>query len=266
MIYTVFKVEWDTKFFGFPVGRINLSADFSSEKLAQTLDQVKNEYRLVYVFLKDKGPEEIASLSAPCKCYDRKLVFEKAVPKEAPELDHKLRLYTESACTKRLEMLAVISGQQSRFSRDPQIKPFYEQLFLTWINNSVLGGMADAIWTWRGDDGKPSGLATVRVVKHNDPTTGKVVKEARIGMLAVEEKYRRQGVATSLLKACEYWSVSLDLDKISLVVPADCPAYVQLCEKAEYQPGTEVSVYHYWTPDWVYHPKWGWKYGQPTTK
>ncbi len=261
MSYIIFPVEWDTKFFGFPVGRLNLSADFSQDKLNETLRQGKKDYRLIYIFLKEKGPNEFANLEAPCHCYDRKVVFEKETPHTAPELDPRLRLYTETACTKKLEALAVTSGSYSRFRKDPQILPFYEQLFLTWINNSVLGGMADAIWVWLGDDGKPSGLATARCVKQTDPQTGKATRDGRIGMLAVEEKYRRQGVATSLLKACEYWSISLGLETTSLVAPADCDWICNMCKKAGYTAGNEVSVYHYWSPHWNYNPKQGWKFG-----
>ena len=264
MSYIIFPVDWDSKFFGFPVGRINLALDFSKDILAETVEAGKNDYRLIYVFLKNQGADQIDGLEAPCVCYDRKLVFEKPVPKVAPELDQRLRLYTKLACTKRLEALAVTSGYHSRFRKDPLILPFYEQLFLTWINNSVLGGTADAIWIWEGDDGKPSGLATVRVVINTDLQTGNVLnKEARLGMLAVEEKYRRRGVATSLLKACEYWSVSLGLDKTSLVASGDFDWATNMCLKAGYEAGSEVSVYHYWSPNWEYNSKRGWSYCAP---
>ena len=260
MIYTIFPVDWDSKFFGFPVGRINLNPGFSMESLNETLRQGKSDYRLFYIFLKEKGADELEGFESPCVCYDRRLVYEKNVNPFSGELDPRLRLYTEAACTKRMETLAVISGQQSRFRRDPRIFPFYEQLFLTWISNSILGGTADAIWVWQGDDGKPSGLVTVRVVKHTDPQTGQTIKDGRIGMLSVEEKYCRRGVGTSLIEACEYWGASAGLDQVSLVAPVECPVYNHLCEKAEYTPGSELSVYHYWSPSWEYSPRQGWKY------
>ena len=260
MIYTIFPVDWDSKFFGFPVGRINLNPGFSKETLDETLRQGKNSFRLIYIFLKEKGPNEFEGFEAPCVCYDRKLVYEKKLQVSVPALDPRLRLYTEAACTKRMESLAVISGQQSRFRQDPQIFPFYEQLFLTWISNSILGGTADAIWVWQGDDGNPSGLATVRVVKQTISQTGQTIKDGRIGMLAVEEKYRGHGVGSSLVQACEYWGISVGLDQTSLVVPVECPAYNRICDKAGYQPGSEVSVYHYWSPSWEYNPRQGWGY------
>jgi len=260
MIYTTFPVDWDSKFFDFPVGRINLPLGFSMETLDETLRQGKNASRLFYIFLKEKGPSEFKGFEAPCLCYDRKMVYEKKINAPAPELDPRLRLYTETACTKRMESLAVISGQQSRFRRDPQISPFYEQLFLTWISNAILGGTADAIWVWQGDDGKPSGLATVRVVKQTNPQTGQTVKDGRVGMLSVEEKYRGRGVGSSLIKACEYWGISAGLDQTSLLAPAECPMYNRICEKGNYTSSAEISVYHYWSPSWEYNPRQGWKY------
>ena len=260
MIYTTFPVDWDSRFFGFPVGRINLSPGFSKDALGETLQQGKRDFRLIYVFLKEKGPNEFEGFEVPCVCYDRKLVYEKKISAPAPELDQRLRRYTETACTKRMETLAVISGQQSRFCRDPQIRPFYERLFLTWISNAILGGTSDVNWVWQGDDGKPSGLATVRIVRYTDPQTGQTVKDGRIGMMGVEEKYRGRGVGSSLIQACEYWGLSTGLDQISLSVPAECPAFNRMCEKAGYSPGAEVSVYHSWSPSWEYDPRHGWKY------
>jgi len=260
MNYSIFPVDWDSTFFGFPVGRINLNPDFSLESLKETLQQGKHVFRLIYIFLKEKGPNEFEGLEVPCVCYDRKLVYEKKIKPPAPELDPRLRRYTETACTKRVETLAVISGQQSRFRRDPQILPFYERLFLTWISNAILGGTSDANWVWQGDDGKPSGLATVRIVKYPNPQTGQTVKDGRIGMLAVEEKYRGRGVGSSLIHACEHWGLSNSLDLISLAVPAECPVFNRMCVKNGYSPGAEVSVYHYWSPSWEYNPHQGWKY------
>ncbi|MGL6193395.1 MAG: GNAT family N-acetyltransferase [Thermoguttaceae bacterium] len=268
MAYIIFPVEWDTKFFGFPVGRLNLPSDFSAEELDETLNLSRTDYRLVYVFLKGKGPDTLETYDSDCVCYDRRLVYKKPVQSFLPELDPHLKLYTDTTCSRQLEALAIASGYYTRFRRDPQLSSFYERLFVTWMNNSVSGGMADSIWTWQGDNGKPLGLTTIRVVKNIvqnpseqfEPNVSEVIREGRLGMLAVDANHRRQGIAGNLLKACEFWCASLGLDEISIVAAADCPWICKMCERMGYHPGAEVSVYHHWSTNWEYNPKFGWKF------
>lgn len=258
MSYPIFPVQWDSRFFGFPVGRINLYPDYTLDALKKTFRQGQRDYRLLYVFLKGKGPDCIEGTDVPCPCYEQKIVFHKNVLQNVEEVNPHIRLYSETTA-KRIEPLAVLAGRFSRFQNDPRMFPFYEQLLLTWISNSVQGDMADAVWTWQNEKGKPVGLVTIRCVKSTDTKTNEMVREGRIGMLAVEEAYRNQGIAESLLKACEYWAVSMDLPQTSIVTPSEDAAICGLCQKEGYTADAEVSVYHYWSPNWEYSPKTGWK-------
>ena len=257
MTYPLIPVEWESRFFGFPIGNIELPADYSSKSLDESLRRGQKIYRLIYVTLNKIGPAELPTSGAPCLCYDRNLTFKKSVPDNVPSLDTHVKAYTSSFCSKWLERLAVQSGVLTRFKQDPELATQYERLFLTWINYSVTGELADSIWTWREAD-KHVGLVTIRCVKHQNPDTGALEREGRIGMLAVDRDYRKQGIGTHLFDACDFWCSSLDIPVISIVTQEENEQTTALCEKLGYHLTDEESVYHYWSPGWVYDTRRGW--------
>ena len=256
--YTIQPVPWDSRFFGFPVGNIQLPDHFSQARLKDALAQVAGQFRLVYVNVAEEGPDELEELAVPTKCYDRKVVFERDVPAQVADVDPHIQAHTDMTCPRRLEMLAVQSGTFSRFLKDPKLSPYYERLFLTWVNQSVSGQTADAIWVWVADDDTKAGLITTRLFKGVDPETGKPTKEGRIGLLSVDQAYRGRGAAFALMGACDYWAHSLDVPKLSLSTQKENDVVMRLCQKCGYTQVTELTTYHYWTPGWKYSPHQGW--------
>ncbi len=257
MIYQIHPVDWESSFFGFPIGSLDIPAGFSSMELQETLRAAQQRFRLIYVNLQEFGPESLDSLDAPCFRYDQRITFKKTIPQVVSPVDEHVKPYTSTICSKQIEALAIKSGAMSRFKRDPELSLQYERLFLTWINNSVSGGLADSIWTWR-ENGKMVGLVTVRCARRVRPDNGQTEREARIGMLAVDDAFRRKGIAGGLLNACDFWCNSLDIPTAALVTQSDNVATIALCEKLGYEQAERDSVYHYWSPGWVYDTRQGW--------
>jgi RimJ/RimL family protein N-acetyltransferase len=212
---------------------------------------------LIYIFRQEFGPEALESLDAPCVLYDRRISFKKTLSEGVPMVDEHIKPYTLTVCSKQLEALAIKSGTLTRFKRDPELSVQYERLFLTWINNAVSGGMADIILNWR-EERQMAGLVTLRCARRTNPITAQPEREARIGMLAVHEEFRRKGIATALLHACEFWCHSLEIPTAAIITQSDNAATITLCQKAGFeQTGTDF-VYHYWSPGWVYDTRKGW--------
>ena len=257
MTYPITPVQWDSQFFGFPVGKIDLSSDYSKEELETTLRDAHAKYRLLFVSILNEAPDSLALLDNQCPCYVRKLSFKKDVPKNVEQFDSCIRTYTSTFCTPALERLAIQSGTMTQFRQDPELAPHFERLFLTWINFAVTKELADSIWTWH-EEGQHLGLVTVRCAKRVDPETGKMEREGRIGMLAVDAKYRRRGIGTSLIKACDLWCSSLNIPVNAIVTQRDNEPAIALCKKLGFQQDHEVFVYHYWSPGWVYSAHKGW--------
>ena len=261
MTYSTVLAHWDSRFLGFPIGNIELPGDYTIAELEATLQENQPKYRLLFVSVPGEGPDSLALLGNQCPCYARQLYFKKDVPKNVELFDTRIRAYTSTFCSSALERLAVQSGTMTHFQKDPELVPHFEQLFLTWINFAVTKELADSIWTWV-ENGKHLGLVTTRCAKQVDPKTGQMIKEGRIGMLSVDAEHRRQGIGSQLTNACDFWCSSLDIPVNAIATQKENEPANALCRKLGFQQDRETSVYHYWSPDWLYDVRRGWIHSQ----
>ena len=257
MLYPIDHVQWDSQFFGFSVGNVELPADYDKDVLDETLKNARKKFRLLYISIDGETPDVLNLMGKQCPCYVRRLFLKKDVPRNVDSLAPQIRAYTSTFCTPTLERLAIQSGTMSHFRQDPELAPHYEQLFLTWINFAVSKELADSIWTWC-QNGKHIGLATIRSAKQVDHSAGQLEKEGRIGMLAVETAFRRQGIGMQLIRACDFWCSSLDIPVSAIITQKDNAAAIALCKKIGFQQDRETSLYHYWSPGWIYDARRGW--------
>ncbi len=256
MTYPVSLVEWESRFFGFPVGSVEIPADYSPSLLEESMRIARQRFRVIYMMLQDEGPETLLLDDVPARCYDRRLTMKKAVPDNVPSLDSRVRSYTSTFCTPMLERLAILSGTMTRFSRDPELSTQFERLFLTWINYAVSGGMTDSIWTWY-EESQHVGLVTIRCAQRIHPKTGELEKEGRLGMLAVDPKFRRRGIGTQLFEASDFWCSALGIPTASIVTQKDTEATIACTQLGFHQTSSE-TIYHYWSPGWLYDFRRGW--------
>jgi len=261
MTYPIDHVRWDSHFFGFPIGKIELPQDYDKVRLDTTLGEAHARYRLLFVSILGEGPGSLALLGSQCPCYVRKLSFRKDIPKNVELFDSHIQTYASTFCSSALERLAVQSGTMTQFRQDPELSPHFERLFLTWINFAVSKELADSIWTWH-EHGQHLGLVTIRCAKRVEPETGYIEREARIGMLAVDSQHRRRGIGTHLLKACDFWCSSLDIPVSAISTQKDNEPTIALCQKLGFRQDRETSVYHYWSPGWIYDTRRGWTHNK----
>jgi len=257
MTYPIDPVRWDSQFFGFPIGKIELPGDYTKEQLEATLEDARAKYRLLFVSVLGEGPDSLSLLGNVCPCRVRKLSFRKDIPKNVELFDPHIQAYVSTFCSSALERLAVQSGTMTQFRQDPELSPHFERLFLTWINFAVSKELADSIWTWH-ENGQHQGLVTIRCAKRMDQTTGSVEREARIGMLSVDAPHRRKGIGTHLIQACDFWCSSLDIPVSALSTQKDNEPTIALCKKLGFRQDCETAVYHYWSPGWIYDTHRGW--------
>jgi len=262
MTYPIDPVRWESQFFGFPIGKIELPENYSKEQLETTLQDAHSKYRLVFLSVLGAGSDSLSLLGSQCPCYVRKLSFRKEVPKNVELFDSHIQAYTSTFCSSVLERLAVQSGTMTQFRQDPELSPHFERLFLTWINFAVTKALADSIWTWY-EDGQHHGLVTIRCAKRVEPETGRIAREGRIGMLSVDTPYRRRGIGRQLLQACEFWCSSLDIPVSAFVTQKDNEPAITLCKQFGFLQDCETSVYHYWSPGWMYDTRRGWTNDKP---
>jgi ribosomal protein S18 acetylase RimI-like enzyme len=74
----------------------------------------------------------------------------------------------------------------------------------------------------------------------------------------VDSEHRRRGIGTQLFDACDFWYSSLDIPVSSIVTQKDNEPMIALCTKIGFELKRKESVYHYWSPYWIYDARRGW--------
>lgn len=189
--HPITMLQWDSEFFGFPVGRFDLD-DVLSEQPA-CLDGLR--FKLLYVYSKCWPSTSVAWNSF----LEERLVNERVEFGFALSPDdtavHPLGIEALSNNpTERdicaVKALAIASGFSSRFHVDPRFpNELFERLYLAWAENSISGQIADVVAVCRDSNAEINGMLTLSV----DNGT------ANIGLVAVAKAHRGQSIASRLL-------------------------------------------------------------------
>lgn len=227
-------LDWDTKFFGFGVARLE-SHDIDESQLIHELHQLKNDgIRLVYCICHDEALGHTASKFG--RLVDRKATFHKKFDGE-PAYPHNVLIeeYTSEEPTEDLYNLAIQSGLCSRFNVDSGLpNDKFVELYKTWIRNSTKKKIA----------------FKVLVAKNSEHLIGMVTlgeKDGRadIGLIAVDSKYRGQGIGNALMYQAENEFLK-QFSEGQVVTQKDNIAACRLYEKCGYAIEKIEHIYHIW--------------------
>lgn len=234
-------LDWDTRFFGFPVARLHNQAadanlirdavewcardrirclywlaDSSSEGVVNTAFDF--HFKLVDVRL------ELTSALSPCgKCDDIQL--RPAKPDDIPAL----------------RGIAAASHYDSRFCRDSNFPAGAgELLFRAWIERDVLG-TDSKVWIYTNSFGAPLAYASCRL----DPSTMQV---GTISLIAVSREVRGRGIGQALLNRCHEWLFDAGAKKVNVVTQGSNIPAQRLYAKAGYIPEHAGYWFHRWFP------------------
>lgn len=144
--------------------------------------------------------------------------------------------YQASIADEQLKKLALYVGLNSRFGLDPKItfdqcKKVYE----TWLDNSVKKNIAKEVLVIRRDN-KIVGFVTL----------GEKNNRGDIGLIAVDENYRGQQLATKLVYAAQLWCKQQGYKTAQVVTQKTNAAACKLYEKNGYSLEKVENFYHFW--------------------
>lgn len=231
-------LPWDSSFFGFAVGRVDVSRGdvASAESLAAAIHDLG--CGLTYVFLPggnaDLAGQELhrsALVALGGKLMDRKMTLSKRIGSMSAGQGAAVAVATEP--TAELEELAYASGWCSRFALDDRLRPFFRPLYRRWLENDLSGGR---VFVKSDADGRSIGMVTVSIV-------GGV---GRIGLVAVDAHHCGRGVATELMICAERWLDSLGIAECRVVTQAANVGGVALYAKCGYGVAHMDEVWHVW--------------------
>jgi len=238
-------LDWDSKFFGFSVARVDWSGDVS--QIAEAIAHAKEmDVTLLYVF----GPAEtdflgnivnkIASIFGSQRVELAKELI------DGPNLDDNpegiIALAATNCNVKEVSELGVIAGSHSRFMCDPMIpRTVGERLFRLWAESSLRGVLADANFGYLSDN-RIMGFVSVR-----QQETG-----GRITLIAVRPEARRRGIASRLVRAAEIYVTKTGGNKITVATQGHNEPAFRLYRSAGYREVARTRVWHVWLkpPSW----------------
>jgi dTDP-4-amino-4,6-dideoxy-D-galactose acyltransferase len=237
------SLEWDSRHFGFPVGRV--AAGATDDELHAALEQARHgQYRLIYwATSPDRAspPELLAAFDG--RLVDRKVTFSRSLsdggspPGRSSETT--IVPFAEQETSAELAALAIAAGAYSRFAVDVRIpRAQFEQLYRIWIERSVRGEIADVVLAARGNatEATLAGMVTVKVANGI----------GNIGLVAVAKSHRGRGIGSRLIDGAHRWMAGRGAVQATVVTQAANRPACRLYERAGYTVARAENYYHFW--------------------
>jgi len=241
---TVEALAWDSEHLGFPVARLT-DSDLEPAVLRPALEMARaSRFRLVYwpAATGRDAPESILR-EFNGLLVDRKATFAiDPIPAPAggePAGSIRVVEWPRRPPSDPLLRLGVAAGLHSRYRVDPRMPPgAFESLYRTWTTRSALGELADALLVAAtpGREDEPLGLVTI---KSDGP-------DGQIGLIAVRDDARGQGVGSTLMAAAHRWMFARDARRATVVTQLDNVPACRLYERSGYGLADLRNFYHFW--------------------
>ena len=224
-------LQWDSDFFGVKTASITLDGSETPEDIDRQLSDLKgDDVRLVYLFTPQSIPQ---GHTGKWLLADRKRSYMNPSP-QANGMPTGVKTFQGNPSA--LHSLAIEAGGHSRFAVDPNISAKKtEELYTTWIDNSVLHGFADHVFTIQDHDEPNAAMITLR----------RRGGEISIGLLATHPGHRRRGLARKLIKAAETIAAADGL-QLEVTTQADNQEACAFYASCNFNTFTDTYVYHIW--------------------
>tara|TARA_B100001564_G_C20664805_1_gene683240 strand:- start:2218 stop:2910 length:693 start_codon:yes stop_codon:yes gene_type:complete len=224
--FKIKKLDWESTFFGFEVGKIEIFNSLNTEQIPKIISQ--SPFLLIQLFSK-------INLSGFLKTdpIDIKLTYFKKVPKKT-SFDN---IYIKSAnedLDGSLVSLAKEAGIYSRFKKDNSLNSKFEKMYELWMNKSLERELANEVFVHQKE--KINGMVTIK----------KIIDEAKIGLMSVNSDLVNKGIGTQLLKSVESWSIDLNLKSISVATQQENYKACAFYEKNNFIVREKIYIYHIW--------------------
>lgn len=236
LINKIELLNWDSRFFGYSVARVVLDK-LGCDNLDDVFKLLKSEnIRLTYFFV----PSNEAKLNdlianRGVKLIDQKTTYAKETGKHSNYLNKIIEFQGKEVNEKLIE-LGLQAGLFSRFRLDTNFSNNeYERLYGEWLIKSLQKELA--IKSFIAKDGPDiTGITTI----------GKKTEFAEIGLVAVDHKFRGQGIGCDLIHHADNVAFELGFKEIKVATQLKNVAACSLYEKCNFKVESIINVYHYW--------------------
>jgi dTDP-4-amino-4,6-dideoxy-D-galactose acyltransferase len=225
----IYKVEWDTDFFGYPVGRY----DFNSKKdifVDEEFITDSSPFSLIYIFSNTQINSNLITL------VDQKLTFKKKV-----DLSKKIvsnPVFFNPTIHSKLDLLNLVylSGNHSRFKTDVNFKNAeFQKLYELWINKSLQNDTYSQIIV-KFINGKLAGFVSFSFKDF----------DAKIELIAVDECFQGKGIGAELLSQVEEIARDKMCENLFVETQGLNLLAIRLYEKYNFTCINKTYIYHFW--------------------
>ena len=224
--FQIQKLTWDSTFFGYKIGKVELNTTLNNKQLLESIE--KSSYDMVQVF----SNQNLGS-SFKYNPIDVKLTFSKKVP-TATTNNPCIKSVTKDL-NRALVKLATEAGIYSRYKTDKNLQLKFEEMYEIWMNKSMKRELAAEVFVFQ-DENRINGMVTIN----------KKLKKAEIGLIAVDNKAQSKGIGTQLLQIVENWALKQNLENICVATQEENYNACQFYEKNNYKISDKTYIYHIW--------------------
>ncbi|MDH5380863.1 MAG: GNAT family N-acetyltransferase [Cyclobacteriaceae bacterium] len=232
------KLDWDSHFFNKRIGKLEFGSLGPEEELMEVLKK-QNNFDLVYVFCDPDVEINPSDLHSRFFLADHKIDFHKRIIKISESVDYQELDFIKIEAVSQypdVYTLALESGLYSRFKKDPGFsEQDYENLYKTWVEESIHGNMADICIGCIIED-QLVGFSTLKFDESH----------SRIGLFAVSPLHRGKNIGSLLIKKTEEWARNKGYDDIFVATQKTNERACHFYKKNNFLINKEVKVYHYW--------------------
>jgi dTDP-4-amino-4,6-dideoxy-D-galactose acyltransferase len=225
-------LAWDSDFFGYKVGKLNLSStDFLKNESIENHD-----YELIYIF-SENAIEDKTLLKIGAKLQDIKIELVRAIQDnlEINNNQNNLELKPIKVFSNNLFDLVLESGVYSRFKQDRRfIKNEFERLYKAWIEKALKDDEAQVIGAFVNNEL----LGFVSLTLKNGI--------ADIGLIAVHEKARGKHIGKRLLEAAYNYACQNLSKTITVVTQETNTPAMQFYLNNGFKIYKRNFIYHLW--------------------
>jgi len=233
----LYRLNWDSEFFGYPIAQINAVA-LENDSLHELINQAASSYKLIYLFTSpDDRISNDAALSANANLVDQKVTFRISLSTATGAIkDHHIIDYSLDHPSQKLIDLSLQSGIYSRFKTDPNFRNHeFEKLYLAWIENSVNKKIADHTLVYV-EDGNELGVVTAKL----SPDI------AQIGVIAVDEHTRGKSIGSKLMLHLMKILQEKKVPILDVATQLENNSACHFYQKLGFDINTVKNIYHIW--------------------
>jgi len=222
------KLKWDSHFFKYNVGKLNIKNSINTSAFIK----LSSTYRLIYIF-----SDHLISEFEGLKFMENKITFHKKI-NSMPNPLGKIEVFDIKKDSKdELIQLAYLSGIKSRFNKDDNFSEYeFKKIYAQWIENCLDKKSNSKILVVK-DCQKIIGFTTVECLD---------TESSKIGLIAVDKRYQRKGIAKQLMTSAENISIEKKCTFIEVTTQGDNKPATNFYQNYGFNVIFTKYIYHYW--------------------